>query len=123
MSCVLGHALSALGRKIDALSVWEQGYEHAQQQSADLKLLLELEELLTTIKQRPTMHSMKPMGPVPQSESDSMSNGNLTEICKNQDRLSPQDELCDNTIDLLMILYQQCSWLKNYKEKKIIVRI
>jgi len=62
MSCVLGHALSALGRKIDALSVWEQGYEHAQQQSADLKLLLELEELLTTIKQRPTMHSMKPMG-------------------------------------------------------------
>ncbi|KHN12971.1 Protein STIP1 like [Glycine soja] len=90
-----GHALSALGRKIDALSVWEQGYEHAQQQSADLKLLLELEELLTTIKQRPTMHSMKPMG---------RPNGNLTEICKNQDSLSPQDELCDNTSDKSLIL-------------------
>ncbi|KAG4973185.1 hypothetical protein JHK87_030006 [Glycine soja] len=42
--------------------------------------------------------------PVPQSESDSMSNGNLTEICKNQDSLSPQDELCDNTSDKSLIL-------------------
>lgn len=31
--------------------VWEQGYEHAVHQSADLKQLLELEELLTAAKQ------------------------------------------------------------------------
>ncbi|CAJ1929408.1 unnamed protein product [Sphenostylis stenocarpa] len=43
-------AVSSLGRKGDAVLVWEQGYEHAQHQSSDLKLLLELEELLTTAK-------------------------------------------------------------------------
>ncbi|XP_023754339.1 suppressor of RPS4-RLD 1 [Lactuca sativa] len=46
-----GHAYSALGRKDDAVMVWEQGYEHAIHQSADLKQLLELEELLTSAKQ------------------------------------------------------------------------
>lgn len=45
-----GRAYSALGRKDDAVMVWEQGYEHAVCQSADLKLLLELEELLTAVK-------------------------------------------------------------------------
>ncbi|THF97002.1 hypothetical protein TEA_006263 [Camellia sinensis var. sinensis] len=44
-------AFSALGRKEDALLVWEQGYEYALHQSADLKQLLELEELLTIAKQ------------------------------------------------------------------------
>ncbi|CAI8594736.1 unnamed protein product [Vicia faba] len=46
-----GHALFALGRKADALMVWEQGFELAQHQSADLKQLLELEELLVKEKQ------------------------------------------------------------------------
>ncbi|CAI8615672.1 unnamed protein product [Vicia faba] len=46
-----GHALFALGRKADALMVWEQGFELAQHQSADLKKLLELEELLVKEKQ------------------------------------------------------------------------
>ncbi|KAL7231710.1 hypothetical protein ACSBR2_009860 [Camellia fascicularis] len=46
-----GRAFSALGRKEDALLVWEQGYEYALHQSADLKQLLELEELLTIAKQ------------------------------------------------------------------------
>lgn len=41
-----GHAYSALGRKDDAVLVWKQGYEVALSQSADLKQLLELEELL-----------------------------------------------------------------------------
>ncbi|KAL3039302.1 hypothetical protein AAZX31_01G178100 [Glycine max] len=91
-----GHALSALGRKTDALLVWEQGYEHAQHQSADLKLLLELEELLTTTKQGNSALYETNGSPVSQSESDSPSDGNLTEICENQDRLSVQDELCDN---------------------------
>ena len=46
----LGHAFSALGRKEDAIAVWEHGYEHALRKSADLKQLLELEELLTVAK-------------------------------------------------------------------------
>ncbi|XVF17569.1 hypothetical protein REPUB_Repub10bG0134700 [Reevesia pubescens] len=45
-----GRAFSALGRKEDAIAAWEQGYEHAFRQSADLKQLLELEELLTEAK-------------------------------------------------------------------------
>lgn len=44
--CGLGRALSALGKKEDALLVWEQGYGYAVRESADLKLFLELEELL-----------------------------------------------------------------------------
>lgn len=46
-----GHAFSALGRKEDALLVWEKGYEHALCRSADLKQLLELEDLLRVAKQ------------------------------------------------------------------------
>lgn len=93
-----------MGRKTDALLVWEQGYEHAQHQSADLKLLLELEELLTTTKQGNSALYETNGSPVSQSESDSPSDGNLTEICENQDRLSVQDELCDNASDKSLIL-------------------
>ncbi|XP_060193815.1 suppressor of RPS4-RLD 1 [Lycium barbarum] len=46
-----GRALSALGKKEESLLLWEQGYEHAVHQSADLKQLLELEELLKIAKQ------------------------------------------------------------------------
>ncbi|PWA98797.1 hypothetical protein CTI12_AA008460 [Artemisia annua] len=45
-----GRAYSALGRKDDAVMVWEQGHEYAVRESADLKQLLELEELLTAAK-------------------------------------------------------------------------
>ncbi|KAL5706914.1 Suppressor of RPS4-RLD 1 [Ranunculus cassubicifolius] len=45
-----GHALSSLGKEEDALLVWEQGHGHAVRQSADLKQLLELEELLARAK-------------------------------------------------------------------------
>lgn len=48
---MLGNALLALGRKDDASVVWEQGYEHALRDSKDLKLLLELEDLLASVKQ------------------------------------------------------------------------
>ncbi|KFK30365.1 hypothetical protein AALP_AA7G251800 [Arabis alpina] len=41
-----GRALLALGRKQEAVLVLEQGYENALQQTADVKQLLELEELL-----------------------------------------------------------------------------
>lgn len=47
----LGRAFSALGRKEEALLVWEKGHEYALHQSADLKQLLELEELLTAAKE------------------------------------------------------------------------
>ncbi|KAJ1414511.1 Tetratricopeptide-like helical domain superfamily [Sesbania bispinosa] len=99
-----GHALSALGRKADALLVWEQGYEHAQHQSADLKQLLELEELLMTAKQGNNTLYETNGSPIPQAKSDSPCNRNLTDTCKNQDRLSAQAELCGNTSDKTEIL-------------------
>lgn len=62
-----GRALSALGKKEEALLIWEQGYEHAVHQSADLKQLLELEELLKIAKQNTTVasdnHSVQSSGP------------------------------------------------------------
>ncbi|QCD91380.1 Ca2+/calmodulin-dependent protein kinase [Vigna unguiculata] len=99
-----GRAVSALGRQADALLVWEQGYEHAQHQSADLKLLLELEELLTTAKQGNIALCETNGSPTSQSESDALINGSLTEFGENQDRLSAEAELCDNTSDKSAIL-------------------
>ncbi|KAK9165906.1 hypothetical protein Scep_001097 [Stephania cephalantha] len=46
-----GKALSALGKKDEAITVWKQGYGCAISQSADLGLLLEVEELLACAKQ------------------------------------------------------------------------
>lgn len=102
--CHLGHALSALGRKKDALLVWEQGYEYAQHQSADLKLLIELEELLTTAKQGKDASCENNGSLMPQSESASPSNGNLAEICENRDGLGAEAEFCDNTSDKPVVL-------------------
>nr|XP_043631508.1 suppressor of RPS4-RLD 1 [Erigeron canadensis] len=45
-----GRAYSGMGRRDDAVMVWEQGYEYAIRQSTDLKQLLELEELLKATK-------------------------------------------------------------------------
>nr|XP_007156747.1 hypothetical protein PHAVU_002G013900g [Phaseolus vulgaris]ESW28741.1 hypothetical protein PHAVU_002G013900g [Phaseolus vulgaris] len=90
--------------RLQAYILKEQGYEHAQHQSADLKLLLELEELLTTAKQDSIALCETNGSSTPQSESDAMSNGSLTEIGENQDRLSAQAELCDNTSDKSAIL-------------------
>ncbi|XP_078430313.1 tetratricopeptide repeat (TPR)-like superfamily protein isoform X4 [Wolffia australiana] len=47
-----GQALLALGRKEESTYVWEQGYEKVVNQAADLKKLLELEELLASMKQK-----------------------------------------------------------------------
>lgn len=55
----LGNALSALDRKEDALHVWEQGYKNVVHKSADLKQLLELEELLVTAKENKANLSKK----------------------------------------------------------------
>ncbi|KZV24968.1 tetratricopeptide repeat protein 13-like [Dorcoceras hygrometricum] len=52
-----GRAFSALGKKEEALSVWEKGYEHSFSQSADLKQLLELEDLVRIAKKTSTSTS------------------------------------------------------------------
>ncbi|KAE9614261.1 hypothetical protein Lal_00016727 [Lupinus albus] len=94
-----GHALSVLGRKADALLVWEQGYQHAQYYCADLKQLLELEELLATAKQGNDALCETHGPSMSQCESKSPSNRNLNDIYKNQDGLSAQAELCGNGSD------------------------
>ncbi|KAL2348343.1 hypothetical protein Fmac_002343 [Flemingia macrophylla] len=99
-----GHALSALERKTDALFVWEQGYEYALHQSADLRLLLELKELLTAKKQGDNVLYETNASRTPQSESESLSNGNLPGICENEDRLGTEAELRDGTSDKPAIL-------------------
>ncbi|GFP99525.1 suppressor of rps4-rld 1 [Phtheirospermum japonicum] len=71
-----GHAFSALGRKEEALSVWEKGYEHAVCQSADLKLLLELEDLLKIARQNgmeSTGLSFPPSGSAVSTKSNKIS--------------------------------------------------
>lgn len=83
-----GHALSALGRKTDALLVWEQGYEQAQHQSTDLKQLIELEELLVKAKQAINSSNETNGSSIPQARSDSSSNRNLTETCESQAKSS-----------------------------------
>ncbi|KAG2631215.1 hypothetical protein PVAP13_2NG006013 [Panicum virgatum] len=45
-----GKALTALDKKEDALLVWKQGYEIAVRDTTDLKQLLELEELVSSVK-------------------------------------------------------------------------
>lgn len=83
---LLGHAFSAMGKKEEALSVWEQGYKHAVCQSADLKLLLELEDLLKIAKQNGSSSCqncvMESSGsPFPASESIvSIKSSNVSDI-------------------------------------------
>ncbi|KAF7809893.1 suppressor of RPS4-RLD 1 [Senna tora] len=97
-----GHALSALGRKEDALSVWELGYEHALHQSADLKQLLELEELLTKAKQGRNIECETHGAPKPQSETGELSGiaSDKSEIClKSTDKFDSRNKLHDEDRD------------------------
>ncbi|KAL8476980.1 hypothetical protein ACS0TY_029326 [Phlomoides rotata] len=81
-----GRAFSVMGKKEEALSVWEQGYKHAACQSADLKLLMELEDLLKIAKQNVSSSCqncvMESSGsPFPASESIvSMKTSNVSDI-------------------------------------------
>ncbi|GAB2282676.1 Suppressor of RPS4-RLD 1 [Dionaea muscipula] len=75
---IKGHAYSALGRKEDALVVWKQGYDYALCQSVDIKLLLELEELLANARQdgkfrieEPSVEFVGSSAPLTVSESHS----------------------------------------------------
>lgn len=45
-----GNAFSALGRKEDALDVWEEGYKKNVYESTDINQLLKLEELVQSVK-------------------------------------------------------------------------
>ncbi|KAG5028907.1 hypothetical protein JHK87_012421 [Glycine soja] len=83
-----GSALSVLGRQENALLVWEQGYEHALHQSADLKQLLELEELIETAKQgKNTLETLK--------IQDTL--GTPAELCG--DATGDKSETCLNSAD------------------------
>uniref|UniRef100_A0A5B6ZGZ4 Putative tetratricopeptide repeat protein 13 isoform X1 n=1 Tax=Davidia involucrata TaxID=16924 RepID=A0A5B6ZGZ4_DAVIN len=92
-----GRAFSALGRKEDALLVWEQGYEYAVRQSADLKQLLELEELLAIAKRNSSIscenHAVESSGSLPASEPEPLISSNSSEICNNHSKLSGEFEL------------------------------
>ncbi|XAR57738.1 hypothetical protein NMG60_11025990 [Bertholletia excelsa] len=87
-----GRAFSALGRKEEALLVWEQGYEFAISQSADLKQLLELEELLAGEKQN---RSISCESPTMESSISSKS----SETCNNHSKLGGEIELCSESDD------------------------
>ncbi|XP_021809550.1 suppressor of RPS4-RLD 1 [Prunus avium] len=96
-----GCALSALGRKEDALLVLEQGYEHALRQSADLKQLLELEDLVRTAKEERSIecenHAKQSASSMLASESRSHVNGKSSETHENHSKLSDQSELCSES--------------------------
>ncbi|WVZ24465.1 hypothetical protein V8G54_003009 [Vigna mungo] len=93
-----GSALCVLGRKENALLVWEQGYEHALHQSADLKQMLELEELIATARQENNApcESETHRQFVLQTKSSSPINGNSSEAFKIQDTLGTRAELCND---------------------------
>ncbi|KAL2333468.1 hypothetical protein Fmac_014681 [Flemingia macrophylla] len=96
-----GSALSVLGKKENALLVWEQGYQQALHESADFKQLLELEELVQTAKQSKNglCESETHRPSMPQTKPDSLPNGNSTETCKIQHVLGSQAESCADAND------------------------
>ncbi|KAJ6990357.1 suppressor of RPS4-RLD 1 isoform X1 [Populus alba x Populus x berolinensis] len=100
-----GRAFSSLGRKDDALLVWEQGYEHALHQSADLKQLLELEELLKFAKQDRSagceIHVVESRLSMYASESRPHSKSD--ETSKHQNKLSDISNLCSGSRNVLGI--------------------
>ncbi|GAV58758.1 TPR_1 domain-containing protein/TPR_11 domain-containing protein [Cephalotus follicularis] len=96
-----GRAFSSLGRKEDALLVWEKGHEHALRKSADLKQLVELEELLLNARLDKSgtheNHVTESRLSFPISESGLHINGKSSESCKNQSKLSDISNLCSES--------------------------
>ncbi|KAG9440274.1 hypothetical protein H6P81_020439 [Aristolochia fimbriata] len=95
-----GCALSALGKKEDAVHVWEKGYELAIRQSADLKQLLELEELLNREKPSEMINACVDTSEEPTSTvtsaSDSGSESQLESVDTNDihKKLKDGSEVC-----------------------------
>ncbi|KAB1214867.1 Tetratricopeptide repeat protein 13 [Morella rubra] len=98
-----GHAFSALGRKEDALLVWEKGYEHALCRSADLKQLLELEDLLRVAKQdistTQEIDLMESSSNMSVSGSAPHINGQSGETYTNHNKSSDESPLCNKLED------------------------
>lgn len=90
-----GRAFSSLGRKEEAYLVWEEGYEYAVSHSADLKQLLELEELLTVSKQDNSISFQKDVKKstgFPTTESESIISSKSSAIYNKDDKLKPYSE-------------------------------
>jgi hypothetical protein len=102
LSLILGCAFSALGRKEDALLVWEKGYEHAVRQTADLKQLLELEELVRIAKQErsttPENNVMESRSSMSLSGSGPHTNGKSSETYS-KNKLVDESKLCSESKD------------------------
>ncbi|POO00767.1 N-terminal acetyltransferase A, auxiliary subunit [Trema orientale] len=98
-----GRAFSALGRKEEAVLVWEQGYEHAVRHSADLKQLLELEDILTVAKQEKSSvrenHAIESGSSMLVSESGPSISENSSETSENQNHLDDQSNSCGDSRD------------------------
>ncbi|EPS62604.1 hypothetical protein M569_12184, partial [Genlisea aurea] len=76
-----GHAFSGLGRKAEAISVWERGYELAFQQAADLKQFLELEDVLRIAKQNDAVSCQNPTIESPELDSSLASTVTSEDYC------------------------------------------
>lgn len=79
-----------MGKKVEAMQVWQQGYDHAVQQCADLKQLMELEELLTIARKNSAISGDN--GFMQLSGSGTLLSRNLVETSENHEsnrRLEP----------------------------------
>ncbi|CAL1372059.1 unnamed protein product [Linum trigynum] len=96
-----GRAFSSLGRSSDALAAWQLGYEHALHQTADLKQLLELEELLRFAKQDQSIssenHGTESRSFVDTADSGQLTNGKSMDVLKNQNKLNDISNICNGS--------------------------
>lgn len=115
----LGRAFSALGRKEEAFLVWEEGYEYAVSHSADLKQLLELEELLTVSKQDNSISfqkDVKKSSGFPTTESESIISSKSSEIYNKDDKLNDKLEPYSESSVTIEVHNQSCDKSYNHKE-------
>ncbi|KAK1269258.1 hypothetical protein QJS04_geneDACA006309 [Acorus gramineus] len=91
-----GRAMLKLEKIEDALTVWEQGHTIALHQSADLKQLLELEELLATAKQN--MVSVE--GHAMESSSDITSASAIGSATAKQSMVSVEENAMESPSDI-----------------------
>lgn len=119
-----GRAYSALGRKDDAVMVWEQGHEYAVRESADLKQLLELEELLTAAKKSMAASLDKEAKQLSEwsiTKPEPTNSGNSSEIPNNHTMSSVSSEPCGDSKEVLEIESKsnEIPYLSNGSSKKV----
>lgn len=120
----LGRAYSALGRKDDAVMVWEQGHEYAVRESADLKQLLELEELLTAAKKSMAASVDKEAKQLSEwsiSKPEPTNSGISSEISDNHTMSSVSSEPCGDSREVLEIESKsnEIPYVSNGSSKKV----